>query len=310
MARSVIRLSEAESEVFHANYSYMWKKLNTAPYYVSGYGETPEWINSTWLLPSYVNLSKCLNPSFTPSMNIVNKIVQFYNANISPAVDTYMFLNEYLEKGDSKRGLFDNSGINKLTGLYYGYYYAGIEDQAQIYGCVISIFNDGNYVSAYMVAGLTDDDTLTDPEIKKMIGSNDFDYLAYDEFRKKLPLAKQRTTIYTGPVTYSPGIMTLTLKDFDKENVFLNIRIPVSNEVGDRYIGGLGVITMVKEDFNIQFLKLGIERADDAELKALKLSDSKLLDLLSIKKAVNEHIYLQPNDNVRWTDNLITAATH
>ena len=122
----------------------MWKKLNTAPYYVCGYGEVPEWINSPWMLPSYVNPSKCLNPTFVPSMNIVNKIVQFYNANISPAVDVYVFLHERLEDSDGKRHVGDNSMLDELKGLYYGYYYAGIEDEAHIYGALIRIYNDGN----------------------------------------------------------------------------------------------------------------------------------------------------------------------
>lgn len=84
MARTVVKLEQEENLYFHMNYNYMWKKLNTAPYYVSGAGEIPKWIHEQWLLPSYANLSKCLNPDYIPSINIVNKIVQFYNANIKP----------------------------------------------------------------------------------------------------------------------------------------------------------------------------------------------------------------------------------
>lgn len=96
MARSVLQLQEEENYYFHMNYFYMWKKLNTAPYYVSGSGEVPSWIKDPWLLPSYVNLSRCMNPEFVPSMNIVNKIIQFYNANIQPEVDSFQFLHEKL----------------------------------------------------------------------------------------------------------------------------------------------------------------------------------------------------------------------
>lgn len=309
MARSVIRLEKEECEIFHANYCYMWKKLNTAPYYVCGYGETPEWINSPWLLPSYVNLSKCLNPAFVPSMNIVNKIVQFYNANITPTVDVYVFLHERLEKSDGKRSVGDNSILDELKGLYYGYYYAGIEDEAHIYGALIRIYSDGSNVSAMMIAGLTDNDMLTDENVRNLISNKEVELAAYKEFKKKLPLAKRRTTIYKGPVAYVPGMMTLALKDADRDNNYLHIRVPINQGIDDRYIGSLGIITMVSENFNIQFLKVGIERADETELAALELEDEKLFELLRIKKAVNEHVYLSTSENVRWTDYLINNAT-
>lgn len=97
MARSAVTLQEEENYYFHANYAYMWKKLNTTPYYVSGGGETPSWIKAPWELPSYVNLSRCLNPQYVPSPNIVNKIIRFYNLNLKPEVDSYRFLHEKLE---------------------------------------------------------------------------------------------------------------------------------------------------------------------------------------------------------------------
>ncbi len=308
MARSVIRLEEAECELFHANYCYMWKKLNTAPYYVCGYGEAPDWVNESWLLPSYANLSKCLNPDFVPSMNLVNKIVQFYNANISPAIDTYAFLHERLEDSDSKRGIGEDNKAEKMIGTYYGYYYAGLEEEARIYGAVLKLYNDGHSVSACMIAGLTDDDTLLDPKLRQILEARKINVDAYREYKKNLPLAKRRTSIYMGPATYSSGVLTLAIKDADRDGTFLHVRIPVGVEVGEKYIGSLGVITMVNEDYDIQFLKVGIERADDEELDAVSLTDAKLLDLLKIKKATNEHVYLEMADNSRWTDYLLMHA--
>lgn len=38
MARNVTKLTPEENKFFHIIYDYMWKKLNTAPYYVSGAG--------------------------------------------------------------------------------------------------------------------------------------------------------------------------------------------------------------------------------------------------------------------------------
>lgn len=309
MARSVLRLNESERDIFYANYCYMWKKLNTAPYYVCGYGQQPDYINAAWLLPSYANLSKCLNPSFIPSMNIVNKIVQFYNANILPSVDTYVFLHEKLEDSDTKRSTDSSEELKELLGLYYGYYYAGIEDEQHIYGAVIKIYDDASSVSACMIAGLSDDDVLNNRKINDLLATKEIKSDAYKEFVKNLPLSQRRTTIYKGPVTYTPGLMTLALKDADKGDNYLHIRIPVTKAIDDRYLGGLGVITMVSENFDIQFLKIGTERADDSELIPLSLRDDKLSELLKIKKAANEHIYMGPSDNKRWTDYLINTAS-
>lgn len=307
MARSVIRLDEKEREIFHANYCYMWKKLNTAPYYVCGYGEEPEWINASWLLPSYANLSKCLNPSFAPSMNIVNKIVQFYNANVSPSTDTYQFLHTRLEDTDHKRGLGDSNKINELTGLYYGYYYAGIEDEKQIYGSLLKIYDDGNSVSACMIAGLTDNDIMQSQTVRDIIDEKDVSLEKYRDFKHGLPLQKRRTSIYEGPVVYSPGLMTLSLKDVDHEKNTLHLRIPTGPSIDGKYIGSLALITMFSDNFDFQFLKIGIERADIDDLSVLSLEDEKLLELLKIKKADNEHIYLPRMDNTRWLDYLLAT---
>ena len=304
MARSVVRLEKEEALNFHANYCYMWKKLNTAPYYVCGYGEMPEKINAPWLLPSYANLSKCLNQEYIPSMNIVNKIVQFYNANITPPVDAYVFLHERLEESDRHRGVGDDNGLKELEGLYYGYYYAGIPDEKHIYSAIIKIYKDGSMTSAEMIAGLTDNDMLSDAEINKLISAKSFDVKAYKEYRKTLPLAKRRTTVYTGQAAYVPGLMTLSLKDADRGENYLHIRIPIGNRIDDGYFGSLGVMTMISPEFDIQFLKMGIEKADD-ELQVPDLNDEKLYELLSIKKTANEHIYLTASDNSRWINYLL-----
>ena len=286
----------------------MWKKLNTAPYYVCGYGDVPKWINSPWLLPSYANLSKCLNTSFYPSMNIVNKIVQFYNANITPAIDVYVFLHEKLEMRDTNNSAGEGDKLKDYLGLYYGYYYAGIEDEAHIYGALIRLCQEGGSVTAYMIAGLSDDEMLMDSQIEQIIMKCNGDLKDYKAFKKNLPLSKRRITIYKGAVTYIPGLMTLSLKDIENDNTYLQLKIPTFKTVGDKYIGSLSVITMISADYHIQFLKVGLVRANDEELNPLKLDSDKLFELLKIKKAVNEHVYLAVADNDRWIDYLIDCA--
>jgi len=50
-------------------------------------------------LPSYVNLSKCRNPKYVPSMTIVN----FYNYNITPEITAFQFLRKDLSLTYSSR---------------------------------------------------------------------------------------------------------------------------------------------------------------------------------------------------------------
>lgn len=298
MAQSVIRLDEDENMIFHANYNYMWKKLNTAPYYVCGYGEMPENINAPWLLPSYANLSKCMNTAFTPSMNIVNKIVAFYNANITPAVDSYLFLHEKLEESNSLRSVGCENTASLYEGFYYGFYYAGIEDESIIYSMVIRIFKSGNSMSAYVLAGIGDDNDLVGPELKEILQSKDVP-ASYREYKKQLPVTKRRTSLYFGEVTCTPGMLTLTLKDADKDNSYLHIRIPAKSSE-DTFAGSLGVATLILSEYDIQFLKIGIESADIKELKLPDMGDDKLHKLLSLKKTANEHVHLSVADSEAW----------
>lgn len=173
MAKSAVQLEGEEIRYFHANYSYMWKKLNTAPYYVNGSGQTPPWIKEPWLLPSYVNLSRCMNPTYVPSVNLVNKIVQFYNANIEPEIDSYAFLHQDLSTGDSLRSAHSFSDVTPYCGLYYLFYFAGIADKREVYGGLMSIRSLNASTVLQLVTGITTDEDLRDPKLRSLVQSND-----------------------------------------------------------------------------------------------------------------------------------------
>jgi len=307
MARTVVKLDEEEAVFFHQNYTYMWKKLNTAPYYVSGAGEIPDWIHEQWLLPSYVNLSKCLNLTYVPSINIVNKIVQFYNANIKPEVDTYAFLHEKLEASDNVRSTNSYADTAPYCGLYHCYYYAGMANKKEIYGAVMKIQRIHENTSVQMITGITMDSDMRTPQIVELFSGKDVAVDKYKEYRNKLEFSKRRTTLYKGIVTMTPGMLTLEMGSEDRAGSMIFLRLPVTESINGEYLGSLGLLTLISER-DVQILKMGIMRADRKGLPTFSLKDDQLMSILAIEKKENEHIQLQFSDNGLWNDIVMSQA--
>jgi len=304
MARSSIQLENDEITFFHANYYYMWKKLNTAPYYVSGSGETPHWIKEPWLLPSYVNLSRCMNPEYAPSLNIVNKIISFYNANIVPEVDTYQFLHEKLENSDSVRAAGSYAGTEDYCGLYRCYYFAGLKDRKKVYGAMMRIAKVHDDTVVQMITGITDDNDIESFKLKDLFAGGDIKLEKYQAYKESLELTKRRTTLYKGMLDLTPGMISIQLQGVDRENSMVMIRCSAAPSMDNHFFGSLGVATMIGAD-NIQFLMMGIERIDIKGLKPLSLEDPRLIDMLSITKLENEHISINLKKNGDWNDMLL-----
>lgn len=307
MARTVIKLEEEEVIFFHLNYTYMWKKLNTAPYYVSGSGEIPSWIHEPWLLPSYVNLSKCLNPEFVPSMNIVNKIVQFYNANIQPEVDSFAFLHEKLESTDNMRRTNSGSDTEKYCGLYNCYYYSGITTKKEIYGAVMKVQRVHDSTSVQMITGLTTDADMRTPQLMELFNGRDIPLEKYKEYRNKLELSKRRTTLYKGTVSLVPGIMSLQMQSEDRAGSMISLRIPVIENSTDDYLGSIALLSLIGGT-EVQILKMGIMRADRKELHPISLETPALHEILAMQKMENEHVTFNFNDNVIWNDIMLSNS--
>lgn len=305
MAKSVMRPEGGEIVNFHANYVYMWKKLNTAPYYVSGFGECPAWIREQELLPSYVNLSKCMNPDFVPSLNIVNKIVAFYNANISPSIDTYTFLHEHLEDNDRGRTALACSSPAPYCGLYYCCHYAEAEDAGYIRGALLYVFESDGEVRARLVTDITDDGSLTGEALRKLIVSPDLTPEKFNAFKADQPLNKRLIAFYSGAGKADPGVMTLRFLRADRDGTYLTLFMPLDPTEGGPFMGSLGVISLISADRSFRFFRAGIERAGLEGLAPLSLADPKLKELLALKKGLNEHIALSPADNAAWRNYLL-----
>lgn len=310
MAKSVIRLEDEEVPFFHANYVYMWKKLNTAPYYVNGNGEMPRWIKAPELLPSYVNLSKCMNSEFVPSMNIVNKIIAFYNANITPEVTAFQFLHEKLESTDDKRHTGQQVDTGMFSGLYYGYYFSGNPNRKEVYGAVIKVFEANGQTGVQMIAGISDLTMLKSVRLRNLFAKNNVSMDDYNKYRDSLDIGQRRTTLYKGVVTAANDFMYLQMQGADRENNLVYYNCVTSVDNGDEFLGGIGLMTFVNGKYDVQLLKMAIEKADRKDLKPFDFSNEDLIDMLSIEKRPNEHIHLSLQENARWHDMIIINSSN
>ena len=87
-------MTKDENNLFHANYKYMWNKLSTTYYHVKTGTPKASHIQGGAYLPAYSICSKCFKTDYEPSIGTVDSIVQFYNQNLSPQINTYQFLHE------------------------------------------------------------------------------------------------------------------------------------------------------------------------------------------------------------------------
>ena len=304
MAKSAVTLQEEENYYFHANYAYMWKKLNTAPYYVSGGGETPPWIRAPWELPSYVNLSRCLNPQYVPSLNIVNKIIRFYNLNLKPEVDSYRFLHEKLELS-AERG---NTGAlqDAICGLYRCYYYMGNRGKKNVAGGLMKIAKVRDTVTAQMISGLTEESHFSDPALLELFAGEDITLEAYKEYREGLEIGKRRITLFKGAAEVTPGMLHVELGAMDRDGAVLLYRCTVPNEGEDKFLGNIGLAAVIDKQ-EMQLCKLGLVRTGVQGIAEIPLEDESVGSLLELEKLANEHIALSFREAADWNDMILSA---
>lgn len=166
-------MTTKEKCIFHKNYKYMWSKLSTTHYYATCENaslrkERTSHLLGCELLPSYTMCSRCMKDEYEPSIKTVNKIVQFYNQNLSPAVSTRQFLNEELELSDNER--YRNSSLfdNRFIGTFYGYYLsASLENK--IVGAILKIYEEDGIMKAVMISGIRNEEELTHPALHSLI---------------------------------------------------------------------------------------------------------------------------------------------
>lgn len=144
MAANKGQLTPVQNDIFHENYRYMWEKLSVTYYQVSQTPEKCPEIHGREYLPSYAYLCRCMKDSYVPTVSTVNKIVDFYNANILPRVSGYQFVNERLSAQDAMRRRVDEDGsTERICGTYCGYYLSP-QQEGKVCGALMRIQSEGD----------------------------------------------------------------------------------------------------------------------------------------------------------------------
>ena len=164
-------MTKEENNLFHANYKYMWNKLSTTYYHVKTGTPKASHIQGGAYLPAYSICSKCYKDGYEPSIGTVDSIVQFYNQNLSPQINTYQFLHEKLEKTDEIRYQTKTINDQRFIGKYYGYY---LSTSGENLGAVLQVYEDNDILKAVMITGIRNNEELLLSECINLIlfGSN------------------------------------------------------------------------------------------------------------------------------------------
>ena len=155
-------MTKDENNLFHANYKYMWNKLSTTYYHVKTGTPKASHIQGGAYLPAYSICSKCFKTDYEPSIGTVDSIVQFYNQNLSPQINTYQFLHEKLEKTDEIRYQTKTINDQRFIGKYYGYY---LSTSGENLGAVLQVYEDNDILKAVMITGIRNNEELFGNEL-------------------------------------------------------------------------------------------------------------------------------------------------
>ncbi|MDO5337804.1 MAG: hypothetical protein Q4E89_10200 [Eubacteriales bacterium] len=298
-------LSEEENRVFHLNYEYMWRKLSTTYYHVKNNTLDAQDIRGKEGLPSYTNLSKCINPKWTPSKGFVDKIVRFYNANILPEVDTHQFLTKDLSLTDEIRYRNDSVIDERFLGKYYGYYYAP-GTRSKVSGAILKLFNEDRILKAKLLTGIQTDRQMTGFPLKQLFDREPLQKEDFDKYYQNLETDKQRCYYYEGTadMTKEAIIICFTGPDEEHRRLFLTLNVDCFTAgIRRPYQGGLAfVMTTGDGPFDAQFFQMGLSSAAN---KPFSLRDKRVGELLRIHVQENERIVLTSGMDRRWYELLL-----
>lgn len=238
-------------------------------------------------------------------MTIVNKIVNFYNYNITPEITTFQFLREDLSLTDSSRSQNIKGFDEKYIGTYYGYYY-GDSSKKKVNGAIIKIYEENNVLKATAITGIQNDKQLFDEKLSKLFNKDFISLNAYNKYYESLEISQKRTTFYEGIVNITPRFLIIYLEGLDNEDKKMVINLSTDDYAHTKkYLCGLSFSVLISEQFNLQFFKLGIVRSDFDEIVLFSLNNEDVGKMLEVKKTDNERIILEPRNGRDWYELVI-----
>lgn len=303
--------------LFHKNYEYMWNKLSTTHYYArcdaAAYkAERTQHLVGCNLLPSYQICSHCMNDDYEPSLKIVHKIVQFYNENIAPPVNTYQFLNEDLQSSDNERYRSSSIYDKRFIGTYYGYYLSASTEN-KLLGAVLKIYEENSLLKALFVSGIRNDTELTHYELFDVISNPSSVTKKFETYFNKRDPENQRCYLYSGDVELTENSLTVFLKGSNEDSRKLTLTFNTdcfTNAVKRDYYGGLAFALSSNDGpLDTRFYKLGII---NSHVGIISLQNKNIIELLRINYTGNS-ISLTSAVDREWYEvilNNITPSTN
>lgn len=284
-------LEPNEIRLFHKNYDYMWRKLNTTYYQVKDQSARicPVGINGKEYLPSYRICAQLKNDKKAiPSQYVLNAIVNFYNANLTPAVDSIQFVREDLSHTNDIR--FRSSVIvnRKLIGNYYCYYYPASSD-TKTAAAYMSIFEEYDTLHAYMISGYRDIRTLLAPDTVAVLHTDNSKKSSSAIFRQNCISYKAKVTenglrcaCFEGIVEATNHSLQIRFQQIGGNNRRMTAVFTLEGFPADkkRYDGGLGFVLSTSDGhFDTRINKMGIIRTDNG---SFSLDDEHVHEALKI----------------------------
>ena len=264
-------ITAEELQVFRRNYEFMWAVLGSSPHLAENERNTSSEtarLRSAALLPSRATLFACSREDYIPSRHTIYKIVDFFNANLTPSVTPWDFLHDDL----SQSTIYKQRGISRrredFIGVYNGYYPAAREEYG-VFGSILKIYKAGEMLKALLVTTIRTDEAFNDPILREFFAQpaptpNDFKHFQ-DEYAKSSPFVRQgrRYYYFAGNVEVTDSSVLIVFRndegnDFRKRVLTLNTdRLPT--ERIEPYHGGLAfVLTTADKPFSTRLYPMGL----------------------------------------------------
>lgn len=296
------KLTDKELEYFRNNYKYMWSKLDTSYYHVKKDTDKANRIKGRSLLPAYSICARCMkDDSFCPSRNTVLSIVQFYNENLSPEVDSYRFLHEDLSLNDPNRyrntDLFDI----RFVGHYWGYYPSASQNE-RIVGAYMRIFEADKMMKAVLVTGIRNDDELKHPALKAIFTENPPQYSGFVSYYDGRTPDNKRCYYYEGNVEVTNSSLLVIFRGVDegRQKLVLTLNIECFPLRFKRtYYGGLAYALATNDGpFDARFFKMGLINTENG---FVPMATEGISDILRLsEKGQSQSLSLTSSEDRIW----------
>ena len=304
----IAELTDEECSIFRNNLAFMWQRLSTNHYHVKH--DTPSaralHIVGAEVLPAYSTLSRCVNDKdYVPPQSVVDKIVIFYNLNITPETDTYQFLHERLDLTPELRSRKSNVIDERFLGTYY-LYYPSAADSDLLHGGILKIYKTPGMLRAAVITGLRNDAALVSKDALAVFDEkpNLKKYTAYYNLQDK---NNRRCSYYEGNVEITQRSLLIHFYEPNGalKKLTFTLNIHQFTSLSKPYDGGMGYILCTSDgSFDTRFFKAGIMSILDG---CLSLEDERVKDALNFKEIDNRKVTLASSIDRAWFD-LILAS--